>query len=586
MKRVLHLLILLLLTLSALAQDTGKKKKKMSFKVPKLNIGEKIGKLSGNLMTGKTDILSEASSIITLTCGIYPPEIKTSESKYFPEGTTEGDFIISSTFTKAAGMGLLEITGDVKADGQPMEYVGLGSYLRVYKRPTSEPINLTVKTTTGDEASFMVSAIPGVEIISVNGEQSLPILDMDEDIELVYFNPAGSEGTRIRVSLVSDVMGARALNHFADFDVKEMGEIKVTIPKEALANPEIAGQLNAGNFKNGENWLIIERKKSLPSSKYGAEQKPGSLSSSEIQMVSYATMPVIVKGKQDDGLVASLRVTGRSADRKTGYDFYKPNATTGIPFSKASKFGLTSFTMTANTFKQESKTTSRSSTIGNTTYTRTTTVTTTYDFPELPSEYWEYVMDRIYNDVVDFFKTEYNIEFAPVEEVIGTPEYTGLFPTDDVMDDKTVKKSYKGTKRTNPSSLVEILGGASTNLTSDNPTVNMMKNAGELDGLLSMQLNLEVAGNDHKNIVLIPSLRLSIVGRDETNNNKLGRYVDCYINLPAGEPYYEAALLASQNELLRVSSHYQLISALKDGIKTLRAKEVEMGYDKIWNIGE
>ncbi len=586
MKHVLYLVLSLIISFSALGQDDAKKKKKKGFKVPKLHLGEKLGKLSGNLMTGKAESLEEASAIITYICGTYPPEIRTSESKYFPEGTIEGDYIAAVTFTKAEGIGMLEVKGEVKSNDVPMEYVGLGSYMMVKKNQFLEPATISITTETGDEASFVLNRIPGIEILSVNGESSLPILDLSEDIELVYYNPPGTIGTRVKVSLVTDVMGARALNHFADFQVKKEGEIKVTIPKEALANPEISGQMNAGNFNKGENWLIVERKKSLPSSKYGEEQKPGNLSSSEIQMIAYSSLPVIIKGKQDDGLMVSLRVTGKSKDKKIGYEFYKPNATTGIPFSKASKFGLTSFTLTANTFKQESNTSSSSRTIGNTTYTRTTTTTTTYDFPELPASYWEYAMDEIYKDVVAFFESEYEVGFVPVEEVIKAPEYSEMFPVDEVMNDQKVKMSYKGTKRSSPESLGEIFGNLSTNLTSDNPMVNLMKSAGDVDGLLSMKLGLQIAANEKGKLVLVPRLYISVIGRDEENNNKLGKYVDGYVILGDGIPYNEALLKSSKEELLRVCSHEQLLHSLKEGISTLRRKEVEMGYDKIWNIGE
>jgi hypothetical protein len=583
MKKFAILSLLCLVSLHISAQDNGGKKK---FKMPKMSLGEKLGDLTGNLLTGKTEELDVASTKMAFICGIYPPEIATSEAKYFPENTREGDFLASITFTKNEGVGMLEILGDVRSGGEPMEYVGMGSYTRAFALPPSEPVDIAIKTNTGDEASFVLTPIPGVEIATINGETALPILDLDEDIVLEYINPPGSEGTRIRVSLITDVMGARALNHFADFPVKDIGVVKVTIPKEALANPEIAGQMNVGQFNKGENWLIVEREKILTKDDYGSEQNPGDLSSSEIKIVSYASMPVIVKGKQDEGIMASLKVTGRSDDRSLGYEFYKPNAQTGIPMSSASRFGLVSFTMTANTFKEETETSTSSWTVGNTRYTQTTTTTTTYEFPQLPSEYWDYVMEEIYQDIVGFFKSEYNITFVPVEDVIATPQYASLFPADQEINKAVVKKSYKGTQRTTPQRMSEIFGGLSTNLTSDNPQVNMMKAAGEVDGLVSIELNLQVAANADEKIILIPNLSISVSGRDETNNSKLGRYVDGYVVRNTGEEFNGDKLKSSKEELLRVCSHAQMIGAMRAGIATLRTKEIEMGYDKIWNISE
>lgn len=574
-----------LIGISLCLQAQDDEKKKINLKAPKLNIGEKIGKLAGNVLTGKTAELEETSIMAGYIAGIYPPEIKTSEIKFFPETIREGDHAVSISFFKIGGAGLFQIEGEVTCNGEPMEYVGLGSYGKHFTTIPKEPQVIRVKTTTGDEASFTLKPIPGVEIVSINGETSLPILDLAEDIDLVYVNPPGSEGTRIRVSLVTDVMGARALNHFASFPVKELGEIKVKIPKEALANPEIAGAVGVGNFNKGENYLVVERELVTTSDKYGPDQNPGTAGASELKTLAYAAMPVIVKGKQEEGILASLRVTGKSEDKTLGYEFYKPNANSGIPLSKASKFGLVSFTMTANTFKEETSTSSSSWSVGGTSYTRTTVTTTTYKFPELPDASWDYVMDRIYKDVEAFFKSEYSITFVPVENVTSTPDYATLFPAEQENNAEVVRKSYKGTRRSNPKRLAEIFA-ISTNPTADNPQNNMMKAAGELDGLVSIELNLQVAANEKGNIVLIPRLMISVSGRDETNNSKLGRYVDGYVIRTTGEPFNEALLKSSKEELLRVCSHKQMIEAMKAGIATLRTKEIEMGYDKIWSIGE
>ncbi|HCX24469.1 MAG: hypothetical protein CMB80_15165 [Flammeovirgaceae bacterium] len=582
MKHIAAITLVFFCLFNLSAQEEKEKKK---FKMPKMNIGEKIGNLTGNLMTGKSDDLAEVSVKASYICSVYPPEIATSEAKYFPKGTYEGDYLASITFFKQEGMGLYEILGEVTCEGEPMEYVGMGSYLTKFPIPSLAPVKIEIKTETGDEASFMLHRTPEIEILTVNGDQFLPILDLAEDIELEYYNPEGSEGTRVRVSLITDVMGARALNHFAEFTVAKAGIQKVTIPKESLANPEIAGQLNTGQFNKGENFLIVEREVITGKEKYGADQNPGEIATSELKTVSYASIPVIVKGKQEEGIMASLKVRARTEDKTLGYEFYKPNATTGIPFSKASKFGLVSFTMSASTFKQESETSERSWTVGDTKYTQTTTTTTTYEFPQLPAEHWEYVMDRIYKDVAIFFSDNYEIDFVPVEDVVNTPQYATLFPANEELNKSKVAMSYKGTQRVNPEGIFEVFGSISSNQTADNPKVNMMKAAGELDGLMSMHIELQVAGNKEGHVVLIPKFTISISGRDENNNSKQGKYVDGYVVRTTGEPFNGDLLKTSKEELLRVCSHETILMAMQSGIAALRAKEIEMGYDKIWNIG-
>jgi hypothetical protein len=580
-KLFIYTLFIAGITMTLSAQEKEKK-----FKVPKMNLGEKIGKLAGNLMTGKADNLAAVSIKNNFICGIYSPEIETSEIKFFKDGLIEGDYLVSVTFMKQEGMGMIELEGEVTCEGEPMEYVGLGSYVRRFDLPPANSVEVNIKAINGDEATFNYPTIQSIHFVTVNGETSLPVLDMDEDIELEYYNPPGSEGTKVRLSLITDVMGARALNHFADFNVDKIGRVKVTIPKEALANPEIAGQLNAGNFNKGENFLVLEREKLINKGDYGSEQKPGNAGTSDITVRSYASMPVIVKGKQDGGLLVSLKVTGQSEDKSIGYDFYKPNATTGIPLSKASKFGLVSFTMSASTYKRESETSTSSSTIGNTRYTTTTTTTTTYQFPQLPDSYWDRVMDKVYAQVSGFLASEYNIEFVAPEVVMSTPQYGTLFSDSEANTMKGVQRSYKGTKRVSPQSMGEIFGSLSSNQTSDNPTVNMMKEAGDLDGLMSMHLDLVVGANADGNIVLFPTLKVSAYGRNEKDNDKQGRYFDGAVVRTTGESFNEDLLKSNPAELARVVSAPLLIEVFKIGIKTLRSKEVELGFDKIWSIGE
>ena len=548
---------------------------------------EGIGNMTGNLMTGKTDVLDNVVLKVNYVSGMYSPDIKTTEGKYIPETVREGDHLVYVSCFKNEGVGLLQLKGGtVKMNGEEMTYHGLGSYGYYFSPKPSTPLQLEMEASGGDKASFVLAPTEEIEILSVNDETALPVLDLAEDLKVTYYNPPGTEGTTVRVSLLTKVMGVRAFNHFADFKVSKTGNTTVTIPKEALANPEIAGQLNVGNFDKGENYLILEREVKTEKRDFDESQNPGDVAAVELFARSYASFPVIVKGKQDEGLMVNLKVRGKSEDKTLGYEFYKPNANTGIPLSKASKFGLVSFTMEARTFSQETNESTNSWTVGNTKYTQTTVTTTTLDFPELPESHWEYAMDNIYNQVADFFKSEYNIEFVPVEDVTSTSDYNTLFPPKEKENYKVIKRSYKDTRRTQPSSFSEIFGGASSNFTTDNPQVNMMIEAGELDGLISMHMNLTIAANSEGNIVLIPSLSISVAGRDEDRDNKQGKYLDGYVSRTVGEPYNEAALKANENELVRVCSVPQMILALKAGVSTLRSKEVEMGYDRIWSIGE
>lgn len=579
-KLSLIITVLLAIVLSVSAQE--EKKSRFKIKKPNLKIGEKLGTLTGNLMTSTANELDGVVAKTYIISGVYPPEIGTSEAKFYPKGTIEGDYMLGVTFMKGSGIGMYKIDGKVTCDGVEMDYVSLGSYLASFRTPFTESKTLKIETTGGDVATFILTPTPGIGIETVNGESSLPILDLAEDIELTYTNPPGVEGTKVKVSLITDVMGARALNHFATFESKGEETVTVTIPKEALSNPNISGSVKGvGNYNKGENFLIIERENLIERDKMGTEQQLGDLQTAEIKATSYASIPVIVKGKQEESVYASIKVN-QKFDNGIGYTFYKPNANYGIPLSKGSKFGLTTFTLEGKMYKREVETSERYG------YDNTriiTTTTTTYQFPQLPDSHWEYVMNKIYTALEDFMTSEYGISFVPVETIIGTSDYAALFPAADDNTERIIRTSYKGTQRSTPKSLGEILGNVSSNLTSDNSTVNMMKEA-DVDGLISMGLNFQVAGNSDGKVVLIPTLTLNINGRDETNNNKQGTYVGGHIVKTNGVPFNGDLVKNNPEALAKACSSDAIIAALIDGVRNLRTKEIELGYDKIWNIGQ
>lgn len=580
MKRITLILLALLCVGITSAQD--EKKSKFKIKKPNLNLRERMGTMAGNMMTSTTKELDLAVGKPYIICGSYPSEFNTSESKLFPKGTIEGDYLVGISFMKSEGVGMYKIDGTVTCEGKELEYLGLGSYMAVFRTPFHEGKEIQIKTVSGDEASFKLMPISAVEIVSVNGEYALPILDLDEDILLTYRNPPGSKGTRIRISLISDVAGARAFNHFANFDAGKEGDVTVTIPKESLSNPEIVGSVKGvGNYNKGENYLIVERELITERDKMDAAQNVGDLQTAEIRATSYASMPVIVKGKQEESVYASIKVNKKEKNG-IGYTVYKPNANYGIPFSKGSKFGLSSFTLEGETYKSV---TTKSERFGYGNTRTVTTSTTTYQFPQLPAEQWQYIMDKVYKGLVGFMKSEYGIEFVPVETITGNGNYMMLFPAAEDNSEKIIRTSYKGTQRSTPKSIGEIIGSVSSNNTSDNDLVNLMKKT-DVDGLVNMHLSFQVAGNSAGKVILIPSLTVSIVGRDEENNNKQGTYASAYIVNTTGSPFNGDLVKSSPQALAKACSTDEMIAALIDGIRNIRLKEVALGYDKIWNIGQ
>ncbi len=574
MKKILLLLLVIFISFGTVAQ------KKKKFKG--LRLGEKIGKLTSKLLTSKTDNLSEVSLRPTIISGVYNLDSNTSESKYFPKGTVEGDYIVSITFMKNEGVGLLELEGTVLCDGEEMEYIGAGSYVAVFNKPFTELKTIDVSTSSGGKAKFTLIPLAPIDIISVNGDEYLPIVDLDKDITLEYDANTSNPNALLKVSMVTKVAGAVAFNKFADFSP---GNGEVTIPKEALSNTEISGSTkNAGNFEKGENFFMLEKEIITEREDLDESQNVSEFGTLSLYAKAYASIPVIVRGKQEDKIISAIRIAGET-ENKVGFDLHKPNANTGIPFSRGSKFGLASLTLNVKPYKVEKETSENSWSVGNTKYTQTTTVTTTFEFPQLANEHWDYLLENFYQEVVKIFKEDYDIEFVSVEDVTSTTDYNTFFVDETVNTQVKVNRTYKNTNRSNPKGLGEIFGNLSSNLTNDTPLLRIMKEA-DIDGLVNIDIDLQVGKGEDDYTVLIPNISISIRGRDEQKSNKQATYVEGMLVSKTGNPFNSEIVKADKKALLNACSHHEMVEALKIALAAMRAKEIEMGFDKIWNIGE
>jgi hypothetical protein len=541
-------------------------------------LGERIGGVAGNLLTAKTDALDNVAVTINIISGIYDMRTQTTETKFFPEGSTEGDYGISVSFFKNGGVGLYKLKGEVLCDGEPMEYLGIGSYMRAYKQPFTEPRKIEIKTESGDQATIFVRPIPEIELVSLNNDKVLPIMDLSEDLTIEYANPPGAEESFVNAGLLTDILGTRTFNYFANFPAKKT---TIKVPKESFSHLAYGG---ASQVNKGETFFALERNVKLEKSQLGPENQLGDLPAVTIFAKSYASMPVIVKGKQDEGIITQLSFGGRF-NNDIGFEVHKPNAHTGIPFSRGSKFGLASLTVNGNLYKQETKSSSSSWTVGNTRYTQTTITTTTYEFPQLSNAHWDNMLETFYAKLVPVFKDNFSIPFEDVDKITASPNYKTTFPVDEVNTYSKISRTYRNTKRTSPRGLVEFFKTLSSSQSSETPINMLMKELG-LDGVVSVELNLDIAANKEKNVVLIPTVNFSVKGMDETKGMRSGTYAEGTIRIGNGVPFNEAMVRADPYSLVKICRLDEIAACLNYMLKNLQVKEIAMGYDKVWSIGE
>jgi hypothetical protein len=169
------------------------------------------------------------------------------------------------------------------------------------------------------------------------------------------------------------------------------------------------------------------------------------------------------------------------------YNFHKPNAFYGPPFSSVKKFALTSLSVRGTLRKQIVN--KSSSTIGNTT--TTTTTTKTWQFPQLSNAFWDQLLENIHSDITSLLKDRYGIGLIPVELVVRAPTYAELQPISDENTTVEIERTYKGTKSLIPTSFSALVGAISSTFASDRPDSRLM-NELEVDGLISITLDLDL----------------------------------------------------------------------------------------------
>ncbi|MCF7805550.1 MAG: hypothetical protein K9N46_14050 [Candidatus Marinimicrobia bacterium] len=518
------------------------------------------------MITQSTADLSNVSLQVRFIRNLYPPETGTTESGFLEGEWREGRNIIGVNVFKRSGIGMYKLDATMTANGDTLPYYSGGANGRFLDKDEVVPQHLVIETTSGQRAEFDVEPIEEVNIKSVNGGSG--VVDLGDDLVLEFDVPAGVENRNMQVSLLMDVMGVRDWVDIVQFREKE----RVVIPASAFRH------LPGLSPISGESYLRVERYKVSP-----AIHNAG-VGAAQVLSLSWDAVPVEVAGKRDAvyGISVSDEMTSEKGTME--FDITKPNAFLGKPLSSGKKFALTSLSVRATKLKQSrTKTSSSSSYYGSYKVTTTTTTTKTRKFPTLPDEFWEGLVDDMYDDVVQTFQDNYNIELIPVEQVTATPSYQELETIDDGVTEVEVSKSYKNTKNLIPTTLGAIIGSVSSTFASDRVDARLIEEL-DVDGLIAVTLDLEMPWESFS---LSPRLSFRVSG--PPNGYKLGPtiYAQGVVWGNGVELDSAKAEATDPTDILnRVVRKDEIIRALDAGLKELEAKEQEFGYDKIWALQE
>ena len=523
-----------------------------------------VGNMTAKLLTAKTADLSNASVQVRFIRNLYQTEAQTTEVKHVSAIWQPGANVAVINFLKREGIGMYEIDGTVKLNGELLTHLGSGAYGKVLPADELSAQTFTIDTATGKHFEFTVEPLPEIAIRSINGQSEGATVDLGKSLELELENPSGTENTTIGLKLLANAVGTRAFYEVGIFKSTD----KLSMPATVFASSSVPN-VKFG-FNKGVNYLQVERSTSRLVEMEG-------VGAAQVISQSWDTAPVQVTGEPNYFTHITAEGEAGAENSPIAYSLRKPNAATGRPFSTAKKFALASLSVRGTLYQQKESTSS--TTTGN--IKTTTTTTETWQFPPLPTAFWDQLLENINADIQNLMQERYGIQFIPVGQVVASGEYAKLEEIDQESSDVKIKRSYKGTKNLVPTSISGLLGQVSSTFAADRPEARLIRELG-VDGLVAITLDLDLPTDTDK-VTLRPRMGIRITGPPTSHTAGQAVYLEGGISSDKGVTFNESEL-ENINALNRIVRKEELMAALVQAINELEAQEKELGYDLIWAL--
>jgi hypothetical protein len=525
-----------------------------------------IGNLAAGMLTSTTSDLSLCAVQGMYISNLYPRDAKTIEMDYVGEEWKTGRSGVAVSFFKREGIGFYKVDGAVTMDGDTLQYLANGVYSTYFDKNDGKPKTISISTRTGQKAQFTIQSPKSVKLAQVNNASVNAIVDVTNDMVLEFDNVSG-DNAYIRVSMIINSLGIRS---FSDIGVFKLSK-KLTIPAAAFQHTLVSASASVVvSIAPGPNYVLVER------FDVASNRIPGVGASQNVSM-GWSWMPVTVSG--DVSTIPGFSVDGtvKAASGEMKYSFNKPNAFYGKPLSKGKRFAVSSLSIRGTLYA--SQTTSSATTTGN--VTTTTTTTRTWQFPKVPIDYWDKVLENVYRDITTLFRDEYGITMVPIDNVIAASAYKELEEIPDEYSTVQITRSYKGTKNLLPTNLKNILKSVSTTFASDKADARLMRELG-VDGLIAITIDVAIP-TDRSEITLAPRMSWRIIGPPNGYIAGPTVYAQGLVHDDLGVPFGDSEL-KDINMLNKIIRKDDLLAAMRKTLKEQELKEKELGYTAIWNL--
>lgn len=377
-------------------------------------------------MVGNTDDLTSVTLTPGLMTNLHPLAVQEIGQDFFG-GWEPGGSVYTMMFTSKTGWKATKISGSVKVDGVPANYVTMGVYSSFSKN--KEPRKVEIVSDKGQNSSFTINPpTQKIKLLTVNGQTSNASLDLSKDVVLEFEDMPEDTKTPILVQLTGSQIGIKTFFAVGYFTPKK----KIVIPPAMFRN--MAGAAEANIAFNG-CYLQVSRSKNesavnvtgiYPEVKYGAMVTDG-------MFVNITTKPAFNKG-----------IEAKGKEGLTEYVATKSSAFNSPNFGSMKNLGVMGFAAKGSTSFYDQKT----KYVMGGGYETTTKIAT---FPQFPTEVWDDVLNQLYGKITNALITEFNVKLVDLDKITGSQAYKAATPYD-TQEENTQSEffvTYKNTKSLN-----------------------------------------------------------------------------------------------------------------------------------------
>lgn len=464
-----------------------------------------VGGVAARMLTQSTDDLSKSNRMISYIDNAYPSA--TGEAGVVAVGGKhqEGQPTASVTLMKRSGIGLWKLTGEMTANGTPMDSYagGVSRFLFLEDR---SPVTVGITSESGQSEEYRLTPLPPIRITAINGQpvgrtmEDAVALDLEGPLTLDIDRQGGGMATDMRIALMGTTMGVKG---FWDVAVVP-GQNRIELPAGVFSN----GQGNPIN--TGDNWLLVEEyeRPTFEEARNGGMLLKVVKSADAVPVITSGDLPRNAVGLIRGGFTVEEEARSQGDDR-FAYSFTKPPAFSGPAFLPGTKLALVTFTVRANDLSQKQTSTSTSDNYA--TNTRTTTTTTrTRQFAQLPTAFYQQLANDMHGDLMGAMQSAWNVEMIPISQVLASSRYQRYEAVQDTATAQYASASYGGLSTIfDPSPFAVLKAGDTSGPFSMAQQERLMDELG-VDGLVAVTIDLSMPWEEFS---LTPTVNLQIIGR-------------------------------------------------------------------------